>query len=82
MQILFGEDTSGDGSPNQYLTSDQVADPKQVTAIRIWLVVRSEREKVLDESQIYTIDGVNESQDDSRLRQVFSATIALRNRTG
>ncbi|MBT3205770.1 MAG: hypothetical protein HOM14_19715 [Gammaproteobacteria bacterium] len=82
MQILFGEDTSGDGSPNQYRTSDQVADPNQVTAIRIWLVVRSERENVLDESQIYIIDGVNESQDDNRLRQVFSTTIALRNRTG
>lgn len=82
MQVLFGVDTDADGTPNQYLTSDNVANLNQVTALRVSLVVRSENDGVLDDNQTYTFNGQNINAPDRRLRQVFSSTIALRNRAG
>lgn len=82
MQVLFGVDTDADGTPNQYLTSDNVADLNQVTALRVSLVVRSENDGVLEDNQTYTLNGQNIVAPDRRLRQVFSSTIALRNRAG
>lgn len=80
MQVLFGVDTDGDGTANQYQESNLVVNPSQVTSVRIWLVVRSENGGILDASQTYTINSVDESQGDTRLRHVFSTTIALRNK--
>ena len=82
MQVLFGVDTDNDGSPNQYLESDAVANLQQVTAVRLWLVVRSEQDFVVDAVQSYTINGTNITPADQRFRQVFSATISLRSRSG
>ncbi|MDJ0833014.1 MAG: PilW family protein [Gammaproteobacteria bacterium] len=82
MQILFGVDNDADGTPNQYMTSDAVADLNQVTAVRIFLVVRSDADNVLDERQTYTLNGQDILANDQRLRQVFTTTIALRNKTG
>jgi len=82
MQIMFGVDTDGDGSANRFQESDAVANLQQVTAIRLWLVVRSERDFVLDAAQTYTINGNDITPADSRFRQVFSTTIALRSKSG
>ena len=82
MQVMFGVDTDDDGTPNQYLTSDAVADLNQVTTVRVFLVVRSDIDFVLDDNQTYTVNGLNILAPDRRLRQVFSSTIALRNKTG
>ncbi|MCP4489102.1 MAG: hypothetical protein GY820_17585 [Gammaproteobacteria bacterium] len=84
-QILLGIDTDGDGAANQYLESDSavaVANPQNVTAVRLWLVVRSERDFILDATQVYTINGNDVDPGDRRFRQVFSTTIALRNKAG
>lgn len=78
-QLLFGVDTDGDNFANQYLAASAVADMNQVTAIRIALVVRSDRDNLLDAAQTYQIFGVNQVAPDLRLRQVFSSTITLRN---
>jgi type IV pilus assembly protein PilW len=81
MIALYGIDTDNDGVPNQYLPSSTViADPNQVAALRVFLVVRSDRDNVLDSSQTYTLNGVNVTAADNRVRQVFSTTIDLRNR--
>lgn len=80
MQILFGVDTDADGTPNQYQASNNVADMNQVTAVRIWLVAVSESLGLLDGDQTYTLDGALITKTDRRLRQVFSSTIALRNK--
>ena len=81
MVVMYGVDTSGDGAPNQYLNSNAVLAANQVvTAIRVWLVVRSENDNVLETNQTYTLNGVNIVAADRRLRQVFSVTIDLRNR--
>lgn len=81
MIVMYGVDSTGDGSPNQYLNSNTaLAAGQTVTAIRVWLVVRSENDNVLDANQSYTLNGVNIASADLRLRQVFSVTIDLRNR--
>jgi len=79
-QVKFGEDTDGDGVPNQYLDSNNVANMLQVVSLRIWLVARSERDGILDDNQVYTVMGQPVTAADNRFRQVFSTTIDLRNR--
>lgn len=80
LQALYGIDTNaGDTTPNQYVTSDNVADWDQVTAVRIMLLLRSPSTVSMDE-QKYDYNGQQGlTSDDRRLRQVFSTTIALRN---
>lgn len=80
MQILFGIDTDSDGSPNQYVSSDKVTDPLQISAMRVFLVLRSDVDGITDSPQVYSINGVNSTAADNRLRRVFSVTISLRNR--
>ncbi len=81
-QILLGEDTDGDGSADQYLESDSVGSPHSVTSVRLWLVVRSDQDFVVNAPQPYTINGITITPADRRFRQVFSTTIAIRSRTG
>ena len=84
MQILYGVDTDADGYPNQYLKSDDVTDFANVVAVRISLLLHSLDEVVRDAGpQVYSYNGVdNITAPDGRIRQVFSTTIALRNRIG
>lgn len=83
-QVLFGVDTDADGSANQYLQSNAVTNLRQVTAIRLWLVVRSDQNFVVDAVQPYSINGniITPGPADLRFRQVFSTTIALRSKAG
>lgn len=81
MQILYGVDTDADAFPNQYVTSDTVADFEDVVAVRIMLLVRS-GDLVSEEPQTYTFNNITTTPADRRIRQVFTTTIALRNRIG
>lgn len=83
MQILYGEDTNvpGDGVPNRYVTASAVGDMEAVTAIRIALLLRSGEDNVVDTVQTYTYDGATVTPADRRLRQVYTTTINIRNRT-
>jgi type IV pilus assembly protein PilW len=80
MQVFYGVDTDGDNAANQYVDSAAVIDQEAVTSIKVWLVARSENNNVLEKEQTYTINGVDTTAGDKRLRQVFSLTIDLRNR--
>ena len=82
MQILYGIDTDNDDFPNQYVTSNNVPDYDDVVSIRIMLLARSIEDGVTEDFQVYTYNGVQTTATDTRLRQVFSVTIALRNRVG
>ncbi|MCP4237659.1 MAG: hypothetical protein GY770_29465, partial [Aestuariibacter sp.] len=84
LQVMFGVDTDDDDAANQYLEPGAVAvaDLPNVTAVRLWLVVRSERDFIVDAVQPYSINGNEVIPPDQRFRQVFSTTIALRNRAG
>lgn len=80
MQILYGEDTDADGSPNYYVDADSISDMNQVTAIRISLLVRSIEDNLTLQPRSYSYLGVNITPTDRRLRRVFTTTINLRNR--
>jgi len=82
MQILYGVDTTGDGHPNQYMISTAVTDWYDVMSIRLMLLVRSVADSVVEAPQTLNYNGVTATAADYRLRQVFTTTIALRNRIG
>lgn len=82
MQVLYGIDTDNDDFANQYVISTAVADMLDVMSVRLMLLVRSEFAFVTEEPQVYNYNGTNTTAADRRLRQVFSTTIALRNRVG
>ncbi|WP_148864789.1 PilW family protein [Marinobacter fonticola] len=80
MQVLYGEDTNGDGAVNRYVSAGSVTDMASVIALRISLLVRSAEDSVLDTSQNVTFDGVAVDGSDRRLRRVYSMTSTIRNR--
>jgi len=82
MQILYGIDTDDDDFANQYVISTAVPDMLDVMSIRLMLLVRSDSDGVTEGAQVYNYNGASITATDQRLRQVFSTTIALRNRTG
>jgi len=83
MQILYGIDTGIDGYANQYLTADNVTDFQDVVSARVMLLVQSTATNVTDAPQSYTFNGAPPTTAaDNRLYQVFSTTVALRNRIG
>jgi len=84
MLLLFGEDTDDDGVINRYVRADQVADMGNVLAVRVNLLVGSAaKENVVNQAQFLPPpfgDGVTTPTPDRRLYQVFSTTVAIRNR--
>jgi len=82
MQVLYGIDDDNDNYANQYVASDAVPDMNDVIAVRFMLLVRSEDAFVAEGQQTYTFNGNIVNPVDRRLRQVFTTTIALRNRIG
>jgi type IV pilus assembly protein PilW len=82
IQILYGVDSDNDQSANQYLSSNNVADFDDVVSIRVMLLVRSIDDFVAEAPQAYSFNGAQTTAGDRRLRQVFTMTVALRNRIG
>jgi type IV pilus assembly protein PilW len=82
MQILYGVDNDTDGFPNQYMPANLVADFEEVVAVRVQLLLQSMNDFVADVPQTYTFNGATVTPGDRRIRQVFTSTIALRNRIG
>lgn len=67
-------------SGGNYEDASAVADWDAVTSMNIEMLVRSANDNVIADSQPYTFNGVTTTPADRRLRQVFTTTIALRNR--
>jgi type IV pilus assembly protein PilW len=82
MQVLYGVDTDDDDFPNRYLVSTAVPDMLDVISIRLMLLARSGSDSITEDFQKYSYNSANVTAGDQRLRQVFSTTIALRNRIG
>ncbi len=82
MQVLYGIDSDNDQFPNQYVTSNNVPNFNAVVSLRIMLLIHSIDDFVTEAPQTYTFNGVLTTPTDRRLRQVFTTTIALRNRIG
>lgn len=71
MQVLYGEDTDGDSTPNMYIDSSAVTNWDNIVAARIELQVRSLEDNLAKKMTAYG---------DRRLRRTFTTSIALRNR--
>jgi type IV pilus assembly protein PilW len=85
MQLRYGVDINGDQAVDQYDTAAQVETGNNwdnVISVRVSVVVRSPDQNVTSGGQGYVLDGTNVSvaSTDTRLRQVFTTTIAVRNR--
>jgi type IV pilus assembly protein PilW len=80
MQILYGEDTDGDGSANYYVPADEIVNMDRVVAVRVSLLVRSPEDNLTAEPVPYTYNGATTTPTDRRLRRVFTSTFGLRNR--
>jgi type IV pilus assembly protein PilW len=89
MDIVYGLDTSSppDGIADTFVKAAAVTDWSQVVSVRISLLVVGQDTSVTTGAQTYVLrdldgDGVPDAQTatDSRLRQVFTSTMALRNR--
>ena len=84
LQILYGLDTSGNGSADSFVTAANVSNPAQVISVQIGLLVSSP-DKVGATNSAGPFDVIGTSilaSDDKRLRRVYSTTVLLRNRLG
>ncbi len=79
LQVLYGEDLTGDGAANTYATADNVTNMSNVVSLRVSLLVRSE-DNVASEPLDYTYNGTTITPGDRRVRRVFTSTVKLRNR--
>ncbi len=81
MQILYGEDTDGDDTPNRFVdASSGTLDMNDVVSVRFSLLIRSFEDRVTEDPQVYTFNGATVTAGDNRIRQVFTSTVGLRNR--
>jgi type IV pilus assembly protein PilW len=86
MQVLYGVDTTGNHSPTEYDTAAAVAAANEwsnVVSVRISLLVRSNLGAVPLPAVTPTYDLLGTNfivPRDTRLRKIFTATIAIRNR--
>lgn len=83
--VEFGEDTNNDGVPDLYRRANSVANWKRVLTARIELVIVSPRQEraVSAGNRDFTFRGAAYSPpnpSENRFRQVFTSTVALRNR--
>jgi len=87
MQIRYGVDTDNppDRVPNQYLQANLVTNFNNVVSVRVDLLLQSIEDNLTNAPQSYTYNSKNCPGDagcppaDRRYRQVFGATIGLRN---
>lgn len=92
MQVLYGMDSNGTQTPGQYLTADAVNALSSASGMNQWNNVVSVRVALLMRSPIGAVPQPATAQHyellgttvyapkDTRLRQVFTTTIGLRNR--
>lgn len=83
LRILYGEDTDADGSAsvNRWADANEVTTWDNVRAVQIGFMLRSENPLFLDsQSRTYTLLDQTITENDGRLRYVFSFTVALGNR--
>ena len=98
LQLLYGEDTDGDGAPNRYAAAG-VVNPDRVVSAIVSAVIRSERlSDPLGGTTVFNHFGVAyapggaapsgdagavfDPPDDQRPRRLFQFTVGLRNRIG
>ncbi|MBL8201316.1 MAG: PilW family protein [Chromatiales bacterium] len=88
MQVLYGQDTDGDQSPDVYRAANAVTNWGQVVSLQVALLAAGTQDRVAD-ADPRTFDLLGQVVDptnggalpsDGRVRRVVSFTVALRNR--
>lgn len=81
MQIVYGVDNNGDRMIDAYQNATAVADWATVMSARLAVLTQSPENVQPDAVSVtYNLAGTARTINDARLRQVFSETIAVRNR--
>lgn len=81
LQVEYGLDTNDDGGLDRYSTAEEVKNWRQVSAARIWLLARSECPEGGYSGSPSYFNGEQRGGNDGFRRQVYTVTVALRNRT-
>lgn len=81
LQVTYGVDTSGDRMANSYQVASGALNWEGVVSVRLSALVRSSLNRVADQPQQYTYNGSTVTASDLRLRQPFSTTVAIRNKS-
>ncbi|HEU0199687.1 MAG TPA: PilW family protein [Burkholderiaceae bacterium] len=82
LEFLYGLDTNNDGAPDAYRNAAALAaaDWAHVHSVRVSVVVIGGETGAATGAQTYAFRGATQTAGDSRLRRVFTTTVALRNR--
>jgi len=82
MQILYGEDTTGNSLADQYITMNEVTNMANIVTVRVSMLMRSiESVKVAGATTVKLINGVSvSSMNDRNIRFVVTSTFKIRNR--
>jgi type IV pilus assembly protein PilW len=83
MQILYGEDTSGDSVADTFVNAGAVTNWNNVVSVRVALLMRTVTEGQHNDpdTRTYSLLGTTiDPVDERRRRRVFSSTILVRNR--
>jgi type IV pilus assembly protein PilW len=83
MQVLYGEDTTGDSNADRYVPANAVTNLNQVVSLRIALLLRTPNAGVRSspDDTIYVLNGLPLLPfNTTHFRRVMTITVALRNR--
>ncbi|MBK1694434.1 hypothetical protein CKO09_06730 [Chromatium weissei] len=83
MQLHYGIDNTGDEQIDTYVSADSISDWNRVFAVKIDLLVGSSEDNLVDTAMSLPFeknDGTFFTATNRRIYQMFSTTIALRNR--
>lgn len=83
MQLLYGVDADGDRVVDDYVAANAVTDWKNVLSVKLALLLRGPTEVSRGElnTTTYSFYGTTiDPPDDRRVRQLFTATVGIRNR--
>lgn len=82
MQILYGQDTDGDKTPNRYVSASAASSNwNNIYAVRLCALISSGEDNIAPQAQRYIdCNGVTKTATDRRLRRAFSTTIYFRNK--
>lgn len=88
MQIYYGQDVSGEGNVARYVTPAVInADCgttsnecwRNVTSVRISLLMRTPETNLTETNQTYSFDGTSQTSTDGRIRREFLTVDSIRN---
>lgn len=81
LQLLYGIDTTGEQSVDQYIAAPATADWGRVIAVRACVLIRSDKTNIASPGFYLDCNGTSVAVPaDGRLRRTFTATFNLRNR--